>query len=143
MSVLIDTGVLYAEHDRDAARHESAAAALDAVFDGEFGQPYLSDYVVDEAVTLTRSRAATFGPVGELINKLRGRDPYPSVYELLFVSRDGFADAFAALESYTDHSLSFTDATTVVLCDAHEIDQVLSYDDDFDGLVPRLDPEAI
>lgn len=56
MTVLVDTGVLYADHDRDATRHEAASDALEAIYDGEFGHPYISDYVYDEAVTLTQRR---------------------------------------------------------------------------------------
>lgn len=53
MTVLIDTGVLYADHDVDATRHETASNALEAVYDGKLGVPYVSDYIYDEAVTLT------------------------------------------------------------------------------------------
>ncbi|MCG1002005.1 MULTISPECIES: hypothetical protein [Halobacterium] len=60
MTVLVDTGVLYADHDTDAARHDAASDTLDAVYDGEFGQPYVSDYVYDEAVTLTLVRSGLF-----------------------------------------------------------------------------------
>jgi predicted nucleic acid-binding protein len=56
MTILIDTGVVYADHDTDATRHDAASRALDAVYDGEFGHPYLTDYVFDEAITLTRKR---------------------------------------------------------------------------------------
>jgi predicted nucleic acid-binding protein len=33
--------------------------------------------------------------------------------------------------------------TTIVLAVHHDIDAVLSFDDDFDGLVDRLDPSAV
>ena len=39
MTVLVDTSVLYTDHDREAARHEAASDALGAVYDGEFGPP--------------------------------------------------------------------------------------------------------
>lgn len=39
MTVLVDTGVLYADHDTDATRHEAASSALEAVYDGEYGLP--------------------------------------------------------------------------------------------------------
>ena len=42
-------------------------------------------------------------------------------------------------ECYDDQSLSFTDATTVATLERHDIDRVLSFDDDFDGVAPRLD----
>jgi predicted nucleic acid-binding protein len=61
MTVLVDTGVLYADHDTDAARHEAASDALDVVYDGQLGLPYVSDYIYDEAVTLTLTRASRSG----------------------------------------------------------------------------------
>ena len=39
MTVCLDTGILYAEHDLDATRHDEASTALEAVYDGDFGHP--------------------------------------------------------------------------------------------------------
>lgn len=141
MTVLVDTGVLYADHDTDATRHDAASAALDAVYDGELGQPYISDYVFDEAITLTRTRTGSHAAATRLSDRLRGREEYPRVYELLRVSTAIFTDAIAAFERYDDQTLSFTDATSVALVDRHDLDGILSFDDDFDGIVPRFDPE--
>ncbi|WP_049926340.1 type II toxin-antitoxin system VapC family toxin [Halopiger goleimassiliensis] len=140
MTILIDTGVLYADQDLDASRHDDAAEALDRVYDGEFGQPYVSDYVYDEAVTLTLKRSGSFAPAKQLGEKLRGIDPYPSTYEILHVSAAVFTDAVDVFEQYDDQALSFTDATTVALYRRHDLDYVMSFDDDFDGLVTRIDP---
>ena len=60
MTVLVDTGVLYADHDTDASRHEAASSALESVYDGTLGQPYITDYVYDEAVTLTQQRQGSY-----------------------------------------------------------------------------------
>lgn len=142
MTVLIDTGVLYAEYDRDASRHESAAEILDRTYDGEFGVSYLSDYIYDEAVTLTYRRVRSNEAATRLGKRLRGVDPYPSAFELLHVSRGIFTDAVNVFEQYDDHQLSFTDATTIALSRRHDIDAVISFDDDFDGLVHRIDPKT-
>lgn len=143
MTVLVDTGVLYADHDTDAARHEAASTALEAVYDGEFGQPYISDYVVDEALTLTRKRTGSHAAATELSDRLRGQAGYPRVYELLHVSMAVFTDAITVFGRYDDQSLSFTDATTVALIDRHDIDGILSFDDDFDGLIHRFVPAEV
>jgi len=143
MTVFLDTGVLYADHDRNASRHDAASTALDAVYDGEFGQPYVSDYVYDEAVTLTLKRGGAFAPARRIGEKIRGVDPYPKAYELLRVSAAVFDDAVDAFERYDDQALSFTDATTVALCGRHDIDAVLSFDDDFDGVTERIDPRSV
>ena len=143
MTVLVDTGVLYADHDTDASRHEEASDALDAVYDGEFGAAYVSDYVYDEAVTLTLKRTGSFSAAKRIGRRLRGAGPYPPVYEMLHVSSAGFTYSVEMFERYDDQGLSFTDATTVALCDRHDIEAVLSFNDDFDGLVDRIDPGAV
>ncbi len=140
MSLLIDTGVLYADHDMDASRHDAAVSALESVYDGSFGQPYITDYIFDEAVTLSRKRTGTHAAAVQLSDRLRGAGPYPETYELLRVSAAIFTDAVELFERYDDQSLSFTDATIVATLERHEIDRVLSFDDDFDGVAPRLDP---
>lgn len=143
MTVLVDTGVLYADHDTDASRHEDASDALETVYDGELGAAYVSDYVYDETVTLTLKRTGSFSAAKRVGRRLRGDDPYPPVYEMLRVSNAGFTDSVKVFERYDDQGLSFTDATTVALCDRHDIEAVLSFDDDFDGLVDRIDPVAL
>jgi len=143
MTVLVDTGVLYADHDIDATRHKIAGEALEAVYDGEFGQPYLSDYIFDEALTLTRTRTGSHSAAVQLCHRLRGHESYPNVYDHLRVSAAVFTEAIDIFERYDDQSLSFTDATSVALIDRHDLDGILSFDDDFDGLVHRFDPETV
>lgn len=140
MTVLIDTGVLYADHDTDATRHDAASDALEAVYNGEYGLPYVSDYIYDETVTLTLTRSGSFPAAKRLGERLRGADPYPQTYELLHVSIGVFTDAVELFERYDDQALSFTDATTTALSERHDIDRVMSFDDDFDGIVERVDP---
>ncbi|WP_096389016.1 type II toxin-antitoxin system VapC family toxin [Halopenitus persicus] len=143
MTICLDTDVLYADHDLDASRHRAATTALEAVFDGAFGQPYISDYIYDEAVTLTLKRGGSFTPAKHLGAKLRGAESYPDVYDVLHVSRAVFEDAVDVFERYDDRALSFTDATTIALCRRHDIDAVMSFDDDFDGLVDRVAPQTV
>lgn len=142
MSVFVDTGVLYAHHDADAERHESAVATLDELLDGRYGQPYLSDYVFDETVTLTRVRTSSFDAADTIARRILGEGSYPTVFELVNTEPDDFRDALETFRRYDDHGLSFTDAMTVALCNRLDIDAVLSFDSDFDGLVDRLEPSV-
>jgi hypothetical protein len=143
MSVFVDTGVLYADHDEDATRHTTADESMDVVYRGEFGTPFTSDYVYDEAVTLTRSRSGRFDAAKTLGERMRGAGQFPDVFSFLRVTPALFADAVDVFERYDDQSLSFTDATTVALVRHHDVDAVLSFDDDFDGLVERTDPRDL
>ena len=140
MSVFIDTGVFFAHHDTDADRHGQAVDAFDELLDGAYGQPYTNDYVFDETVTLTRVRTASFEAADTVASRILGEEPFPQVFEMIHVEPD---DVRASLETFRrcdDHELSFTDASIVTLCESRDIDAVLSFDTDFDGLVDRIEP---
>lgn len=140
MSVFVDAGVFYAHHDTDAERHGEAVAAFDGLLDGNYGQPYTSDYVLDETVTFARTRSNSFESADTVARRILGEGPFPRVFDLLHVEPDGVRDALDAFRRHDDRDLSFTDATTVALCETRDIDAVMSFDSDFDGLVERVEP---
>ncbi len=143
MSVFIDTGVFYAHHDRDASRHETATTAMQTLVSGQYGELYTSEYVYDETVTLIRTRTGRFDDAKVVGDRIRGTDPYPGAITVLHVSKALFERTIETFERYSDHSLSFTDASTIALVDYNDIDHMLSFDDDFDGIVDRLDPTEL
>jgi hypothetical protein len=143
MSVFVNTGVLYAHHDTDASRHEDAVASLTRVLtSAAHGRVMTSDYVYDEVVTLTQRRTGSVAAGVEVGRRIRG-EGYPDAFDLLHASPALFDDAVDVYEQYADHELSFTDAMTVAMIAHHDINAVLSFDNDFDGVVDRLVPEQI
>ena len=143
MSVFVDTGVFYAHHDTDASRHAVGAEALTEVLRSpEYGRVMTSDYIYDEAVTLTQMRTGDVKAGLELGRRIRG-DGYPSAIELLYSSQRLFDRAVTIQQTYADHELSFTDASSVAMVESNDIDCLLSFDDDFDGVVDRLAPETL
>ena len=143
MTVLVDAGVFCAQADRAANRHEVAIDALQTIFKGEYGQPYTSDYVFDEVVTLTLARTENHEKAVRIGQRIRGEGGFPSLIRLQYVTPPIFDDAVEVFERYDDQQLSFTDETTVALLRHHDIDSVLSFDDDFDGIIDRLDPATV
>lgn len=143
MSVLIDTGLFYALQNRRAARHKSAKRTFSEAIDGQFGTLYTSEYVYDETITLVRARTGSFAEAQTVGERILGRSGFPDVFDLLYVTEEIFDETVDILERYRDHSLSFTDATTVALVDQYNLDGVVSFDDDFDGVVERIDPTTI
>lgn len=143
MSVFVDTGVFYAHQDTDASRHETGTAGLNGVLQSaEYGRVMTSDYVHDEVVTLTQRRTDSVEAAIEVGRRIRG-DGYPDAIELLHASRGLFERAVDVYERYADQGLSFTDAMTVVMTEHNGIDAVLSFNDDFDGVIDRVAPESI
>lgn len=144
MSIYVDTGVFYAHHDTDASRHKVGARALTTVLESaEYGQVLTSEYIYDEAVTLTYRRTGRMEDAIELGRRIRGVDPYPESIDLIHSSRPRFDEATTRFETYADQSLSFTDVVTIVLVEHRGVDSVLSFDDDFDGIIDRLDPATV
>lgn len=140
MSVFVDTGVFFAHHDTDAARHEAAVAAFDDLLDGAYGQPYTNDYVLDETVTLTRVRTGSVEAADTVAARILGERSFPRVFELLHVEPGDVQASLETFRQYRDHELSSTDATILTQCAARDIDAVLSFDTDFDGLLDRIEP---
>lgn len=140
MSVFVDTGVLFADHNHRDRHHAEAQAAMEAVADGRLGAGVTSSFVYDETVTLMLSRTGRFDDAKTIGDRILGRDPYPQVLNLLHVDGPRFRASLEAFERYADHGLSFTDASTVALVEERGIDAVLSFDTGFDGIVERVEP---
>ena len=60
-----------------------------------------------------------------------------------YVGRSGFGRAIDLFDHYSDERLSFTDATILAHVESRNVDYVRTFDEDFDGIVDRLDPEAL
>ena len=140
MSVFIDTGVFYAQQHEAASRHDIATDAFREVLTGRFGTMYTSDYIHDEAVTLTRARTGEYGAAKRVSERILGDG---SPISLLYVGKRRLRESLETFERYSDQELSFTDATTVTLVESRDIDSVLSFDGDFDGVVNWTDPAEI
>lgn len=146
MSVFVDTGVFYAAFDRTASRHETARSALETVLrSAEYGKVVTSEYVYDETVTLTLRRTGRTSEAIDVGRRIRSIEDgsSPTGPTILFSSPSLFDVAVDTFDRFADHTLSFTDAMTIAMMDQHAIDAVLSFDDDFDGIVERIDPTTL
>ncbi|MBI4392453.1 MAG: type II toxin-antitoxin system VapC family toxin [Euryarchaeota archaeon] len=134
MSLLIDTGVLFAFLNNDDARHGQAVGAIERIARGEWGTPLVSDYVVDELFTLIRAR--TGNPDLETAAKRLLPFPKPMLPRLQLVPV-GPRHLDATLALFLRHRtrrLSFTDASILALMPELGIETLATFDDGFDGL---------
>ena len=137
MSVLLDTSVLVAAanpQDRNASR---AVEIFKEISAGGHGAPFLSDYVVDEALTLTWVRTKRSKVVLQLADWLLAPEPRRRPGRLVFVGDDAFGVA-AQLHRRHHARLSFTDCTSLAVMTELRIDQIATFEAGFDGLVGVL-----
>ena len=139
MTIFLDTGVLVAYSNRRDQRHEGAATLLEGIRTGQYGIPFTSDYVFDEAVTLALMRTGrgdvALG-VGDLILPA---SPEERFLELIHTSEEDFREAWSEMRRHVSAGLSFTDWVTVLHVRRREIDRVASFDRRLDAWVPRIE----
>ena len=122
MSVFIDTDPWYASVVADDPRHTDVMA-----WHRQNIQPLATtDYVIDETLTLFRSRGerARAIALGRQLLDLSGVDIH-------FVSEAEFRQAWALFRDNPSRDWSFTDCTSKVVIDALHIKQVLTFDRHF------------
>jgi uncharacterized protein len=137
LSVFVDTGVLVAHLNSADPSHEAARGIIDAITAGDLGFAVTSEYVFDEAVTLSLARTrrpASAVRVGEFI---LGMGPEGRILTLARVTPRVFFRSWAAFLRYSARGLSFTDCTSIEIVRRLRIDEIASFDHDFDGIVPR------
>lgn len=138
MTVLIDTGILVAAQNPRDRLHQPARAVIDAALAGTWGRAAITDYIVDEAVTLCRVRTRRHALADGLAARLLAEPPHVPAFVLHKVGYEDFLEARRLFSAYHDHDLSFTDCTTLAILRSRSIEHLLSFDDDFDGLAPRV-----
>lgn len=137
MSLFLDTGVLVAVANTRDGMHDEAVGILDAARRGTFGPVITSDYVFDEAVTLALARSHRAEPAIRLGELVLGTGAEARFINLAYVSAQVFLRSWVLFRRLAARGLSFTDCTTVELTRSLRLDEVASFDADFDGLVSR------
>ncbi|MFQ6077393.1 MAG: type II toxin-antitoxin system VapC family toxin [Candidatus Bathyarchaeia archaeon] len=137
MSVFIDSGIFVAFHNIRDPNHGRASELIREIVTGGLGSAYTSDYVFDEAVTtaLVRTRRTEMAlSVGRMILGELTR-PFLAV---LTVNGEAFREAWKLFQKHAGRGLSFTDCTSIALMRVRGIENIASFDEDFDGIVPRI-----
>jgi len=96
---------------------------------------------VAEVVTLVRSPTGAFDEGRAVLERGLGRGQYPDLVDLQHVGAAELERATDVFERVHDQPLGSTDATTIAVVETADIDSLLAFEDGFDGLVDRIDPQ--
>lgn len=123
--IFLDTSYLVSlENDKDS-NHEKAVRLNEEIAKGKFGRIVVSDYIFDETVTVTFRRTRKLNKailVGERLF---------SFAEIKYVDEKTFADSWNFFRKQKSTELSFTDCTTLVLMQSNGINNIATFDEDF------------
>ena len=120
--VFVDTSGWYAHLNRDQSGHAAIKAALKA----HHGRLVTSNFVVDETLTLIRSRMSWHHAHAFGVEIRAG-----GLAELIRVEPADEDAAWAIFVRYRDHVFSFTDCTSFALMQRLGLSTAIVLDDDF------------
>jgi len=137
MGVFLDTGIFVAFHNTRDENHNRALELMRRIVDGSLGTAYTSDYIFDEAVTVALVRARRPEMAIAVGRMILGELTAPFL-AILRVDDDIFKEAWKLFQRYARRGLSFTDCTSIAFIRLRNLESIVSFDTDFDGIVPRI-----
>lgn len=139
ISIVIDTDVLIAFISKRETEHQAAKGLVENALSGRWGTPFVTDFIIDEGLTLLMARKARLEAAERLIALFSPADPAAPVSLLpIRVGEEAFTSSLGLFRRHYERGLSFTDCTTVAVAEQRQVAQVASFDDGFDGLVTRV-----
>lgn len=123
--VFADTSGLYALIDKNDAAHAAAREAVEKLLRGG-ARLVVTDYVLDETVTLARARAGGLAAtrVLDLVEQSRG-------LRIEWIGPERFASTCAFFRRHADHLYSFTDCSSFVVMRELRLTRALTTDRHF------------
>ena len=138
MTVVVDTSVIVAAFNERDARHDRAREIMEEVRLGRHGEAFTTDFVLDEVVTVLLARTGRHEKAVQALDFVVPSDRAEAWIALELLGEDAFFRALEAFRRSGRRELSFTDWTTVGIVRDGRADAVVSFDEDFDGLVARI-----
>ncbi len=132
--ILVDTGVIAAFYNNRDEHHSRSLMLLNNLRQGEYGTGILTDYVLDETVTLlyVRSKKTDIAlQAGKVIITEQLGKFFPMTYNLIHQTWDKY-------QKLINKGLSFTDCSLLVVAEYLECDDIMSFAKEFDGLINRI-----
>ncbi len=135
MSVLLDTGVIFAYLNRQDAGHRRARELMTRIARKEFGAPFVTDHVVDELFVLIRARTGS-AALEESAHRFLPL-PSPALRGLTLVSLGAglLEPTWQVFRKHRDQGLSFTDASLIVTMREMAIERLATFDPRLGNLV--------
>lgn len=128
MTILLDTGVIFAFLNEDDELHGEAKDMFLRIAHGELGAPMVSDWVIAELLNLIRSR--NLNP--ELEEAAKRLLPIPeatvTTLRLVTLAPSQLEAVWRTFEKHRARRLSFTDASLLVLQAVFGIDRLATFD---------------
>ncbi|HLC01158.1 MAG TPA: PIN domain-containing protein [Candidatus Bathyarchaeia archaeon] len=121
--IFVDTSAWYAAEVADDINHEAACKFLAEIASGKHGVSVTTDYVLDETLTLLRSRRDS-ASASYFIDKIRKSNSV----RVFWIDESLFEKALYIFRKSARKSWSFTDCTSFALMRDLSVTEVFTFD---------------
>lgn len=128
MKVFIDTSAFIAYFIKQDEFHDDVVSKF-KLYRRQNAKLLTSDYILDELQTWFSAKQSK-NILEKLIYSLQRMEAEGEI-KVFLVDRQTFRKAQAILLKFSDHKISFTDATSYVLFKDFSLDEIFTLDDDF------------
>jgi uncharacterized protein len=136
VTVLLDTGVVFAFLNADDARHRDAVQLVTRIARREFGAPLIYDHAVDELFVWVRARTGSLQLEEAARRFLLLPTPMLRGLSMVSLGTSLIAPAWEVFRRYRDQGLSFTDAGLIVTMRELRVERLATFDRRLSRLVP-------
>ena len=126
--IFLDSSFLVAVEVETDQNHEKAVKIRDDIIEGKFGKVFISDCIFDETVTVT------FGRTKDLEKAVLAGTNLRNSAEIINIDERDFEAAWEIFKKQKDTTFSFTDCTNVALMRKESIENIATFDEDFQEL---------
>ena len=137
MAILLDSNFFIAVINKDDNNFKRANILLEDLLAGNYGARITTDYVLDEAITVTWIRTKKKDYVQKVYELFIGKEAICILYDFPF---DLLPETWNIFTKYSSSAkpLSFTDCSLIAFAENRNIKTMLSFDAEYDGILTRL-----
>ena len=136
MSIFIDTGIWVGFFNLDDEQAARSSEIIIEIQKGVYGVAWTSTFVLDELYTFlerkTNNTQLAIGAVKVVLGEYTSLKPFVKIYP---ISIENCVQSLNLAEKYSDKRMSFTDLTSILICQNLKIGYIASYDSHFKGLI--------
>ena len=136
--IIIDTNFFVALFNKRDKNHTRAKGILKELKTSTWGTRILTDYVVDETVTMLWVQTHTKEIVQNFYDKIVLNRKFARVEKITTVDIMNAWEIWKNYAEYPKRPLSFTDCSILAIIERLQVSNLVTFDSEFDGLVTAI-----
>ena len=134
--LIIDTNYFVALFNNRDHNHQRAKLFLNDLKKSKWGSRIITDYIMDETITMLWVQTHSKDLVKDFYNKIVMNKKFARLEKITSEDITKAWEFWNKYAEYTKKPLSFTDCSILAIIERLQITNVLTFDAEFDGMVP-------